>query len=68
MRVFKTKTFAGMLFFLYGVEKNDRDNLTGRELRVWQDVAHELLVFSVDDLATALARKILLEIDHEQND
>lgn len=60
--------FAGMLFFLYGFEKSDRDNLTGRELRVWQDVAHELLGFSDDDLATALARKSLLEIDHEQND
>ena len=60
--------FSGMLFFLYGFEKNDRDKLTGRELRVWQDVANVLLGFSVDDLATALARKSLLEIDHEQND
>ena len=57
-----------MLFFLYGFEKSDRDNISGRELLVWQDVARELLGFSGDDLATALARKSLLEIDHEQND
>lgn len=57
-----------MLFFLYGFEKSDRDNISSRELLILQGLASELLGFSGDDLATALARKSLLEISHEQND
>ena len=60
--------FAGMLFFLYRFEKSDRDNISNRELLIMRDLASELLGFSGDELATALARKILLEISHEQND
>ena len=60
--------FGELLFFLYGFEKSDRNTLSGRELRIWQDVARELLGLADEDLTMALAHKSLLEIDHEQND
>jgi hypothetical protein len=54
--------FAGVLFFLYGFEKNDRDNITAKELLLYQRLARELLDMSDDQIATALAGQVLMEV------
>jgi len=54
--------FAGVLFFLYGFEKNERDNISAKELLLYQRFARELLSLSEDQIATALASQILLEV------
>jgi len=54
--------FAGVLFFLYGFEKNDRDNITAKELVLYQRLARELLDMSEVQIATALAEQVLTEV------
>jgi hypothetical protein len=54
--------FAGMLFFLYGFEKNDRDNITAKELALYQRLARELLGMTETQIATALAGQVLTEV------
>ena len=54
--------FAGVLFFLYGFEKNDRDNITAKELALYQRFARELLDLNESQIATALAGQVLTEV------
>lgn len=54
--------FAGVLFFLYGFEKNDRDNITAKELALYQRLARELLDMTEVQIATALAGQVLTEV------
>jgi hypothetical protein len=53
--------FSGMLFFLYGFEKSDRDNITAKELALYQRFARELLDLNESQIATALAGQVLTE-------
>jgi hypothetical protein len=53
-------------FFLFGFEKNERANVADDELAALQDLAGELLTRTNDDLDTAVADGILLEICHDQ--
>lgn len=55
--------FAGVLFFLYGFEKNERDNISAKELKLYQRFARELLSFTEDQIATALAAQVLMEVE-----
>lgn len=50
--------FAGMLFFLYGFEKNERDNISGKEI--------ETLELDVSALVRALERGELKELSDEK--
>ena len=60
--------FAGTLYFLFGFEKKDRDNITPRELGIYQSLASTLVVLSNDQIDTALKANELMEVQHEQND
>ena len=54
--------FAGVLFFIFGFEKSERDNISTKELQLYQRFARELLGLTSDQLATALTRQVLMEV------
>lgn len=54
--------FAGVLFFLYGFEKNNRDNITAKELALYQRLARELLDMTEVQIASALDGQVLTEV------
>src|SRR5664279_105583 len=60
--------FAGTLFFLFGFEKKDRDNVTQRELGIYQSLASTLVALGNEQIETALKANELMEVQHEQND
>lgn len=60
--------FAGTLYFLFGFEKKDRDNITQRELGIYQILASTLVAFDNDQIETALKASELIEVRHEPND
>ncbi len=53
---------AGRWFFIYGFNKNERANIRQDELKVFQEVAKELLAFDDRQLSTALAVGEILEV------
>ena len=54
--------------FLYGFEKNERDNITNAELTALQNVADDFLGFSETLLEQVIASGQLVEVaDEEQN-
>jgi len=53
---------AGRWFFLYGFGKSERANIGKDELKVFQEMAKELLAFDDRQLATALAAGELVEM------
>ena len=54
--------FAGTLFFLFGFEKNDRENITQRELGIYQSLAGHLVALDKTQIETALKAKELIEV------
>lgn len=60
--------FAGVLFFLYGFEKNERDNISSRELETFKLVASTLLGLEGAALTKALERGELKELSNEKTD
>jgi len=54
--------FAGALFFLYGFEKSERDNISAKELLLYQRFARELLGLTKVQIATAMAAQVLIEV------
>jgi hypothetical protein len=60
--------FAGTLYFLFGFEKSDRDNITQRERAIYQSLASNLLALSNNQIETALNANELIEVQHEPND
>jgi len=60
--------FAGMLVFLYGYEKSERDNIAKRELQLYQEIARVLLAMTEDEVAIAIALRKLTEVKHEPID
>ncbi len=54
--------FAGVLFFLYGFEKSDRDNISAKELVLYQRLARGFLEMTEVQIATALAEQVLVEV------
>lgn len=53
---------ADRWFFLYGFGKNERVNIDKDELKVFQEVAKELLEFDDRQLARALTAKEIVEV------
>ena len=53
---------ADRWFFLYGFGKNERANIDKDELKVFQEVAKELLGFDDRQLATALSAGEIVEV------
>lgn len=56
---------AARWIFLYGYEKNEKDNITQAELAAWKVFAHDLLECSDMHLATLKADRELEELDDE---
>ncbi len=54
--------FAGVLFFLYGFEKNDRDNISAKELVLYQRLARGFLDMTEVQITTALTEQVLTEV------
>jgi hypothetical protein len=54
--------FAGTLYFLFGFEKSDRDNITQRELGIYQGLASNLVALSNDQIEAALKANELIEV------
>ena len=52
--------------FIYGFEKNERDNITQSELVFLQWIAHDLLNCSDDALMSAIAQGELEELRYER--
>ena len=52
-------------FFLFGFEKNERDNISPKELAALKAVAADLLRLGVAQIEVAVAAKTLQEIYHE---
>ena len=52
-------------FFVFGFEKNERDNVSPKELRTLQIIAADLLTLASDQLAAQVANEALLEICHD---
>lgn len=52
-------------FFLYGFEKNERDNITQDELAYLQDAAQVFLGYSDTELESAIVIGELLEVCHD---
>lgn len=51
-------------FFVFGFEKNARDNITDQELRALQKLAADLFQLSDEALATAMRQGVLQEITY----
>ncbi|NGM85984.1 type II toxin-antitoxin system RelE/ParE family toxin [Parapusillimonas sp. SGNA-6] len=51
-------------FFIYGFNKNERDNVDSQELAALQKVADRLLNLNQSGLAAALAAGELMEVSH----
>lgn len=52
-------------FFIYGFQKNERDNIDALELRALKSYARELLGYSDMDLVKAINAKILFEVNND---
>jgi hypothetical protein len=57
--------FAGVLFFLYGFEKNERENISPKELQLYQRFAGELLGLTEEQIVLALAAHSLMELKND---
>jgi hypothetical protein len=57
--------FAGVLFFLYGFEKNERENISSKELHLYQRFAGELLGLTEEQIVIALATHTLMELKND---
>jgi hypothetical protein len=58
--------FEGHWFFLFGFEKNDRDNVSAKELAALKTTAEALLNLTEDQLADLLITGRLMEVEHAQ--
>jgi hypothetical protein len=56
---------ANRWFFVFGFEKNDRDNINAKELSALKALASDLLRLGVSELSAAVAAKTLQEICDE---
>ena len=57
--------FVGVLFFLYGFEKNERENISAKELHLYQRFAGELLGLTEEQIVIALATHTLMELKND---
>lgn len=55
----------GRWIFLFGFQKNDRENITTQEREALQELSSDLLGFSDAEIKTAVTRRDLLEVFYE---
>jgi len=53
-------------FFVFGFEKNDRQNISPGELEALQLLADQLLTLTAEQLASAIGNGALLEVTNEE--
>ena len=58
---------ADRWIYLYGFEKNERDNITTKELEALRLLAADLLRLSDEQVLTAIRQGILMEVEDEKN-
>lgn len=68
MRTLLACRLGDKVFFLYGFEKNERDNINDKEKSAYKLLAKALLAFSNEEISTRLKDQSLIEIPHEQED
>ena len=51
--------------FLYGFEKNERDNISNKELKIFQEMAVDLLKLNDQQVDLALSEGEFVEVVHE---
>ena len=56
----------GFWFFLFGFNKNERDNIDRHELRLLKEVARDLLSFDAGQLGQAIAAGELTEVNNDK--
>ena len=56
----------GFWFFLFGFDKNERDNIDKHELRLLKEVARDLLSFDAGQLGHAIAAGELTEVNNDE--
>ena len=56
----------GFWFFLFGFDKNERDNIDKHELRLLKEVARDLLSFDAGQLGQAIAAGELTEVNNDK--
>ena len=54
-------------FYVYGFEKNEKDNITTKELDTLKLLAGDLLKLSAEQIAIAINSGVLLEVKDEKN-
>lgn len=64
-RVIVATNFGGRWFFLYGFEKNERDNINSREMKAMQVTAAALVGMSDLAIRQAIEIKQIEEIKHD---
>lgn len=52
-------------FFVFGFEKNERANISVTELEALQNIAHDLLKLSAQELDVCVDKSVLQEICHD---
>ena len=67
-RVIVATEKADRWFFLYGFEKNERDTITTRELRFFQEMATDFLEFDERQVEIALSAGEFVEIVDENKE
>ena len=51
-------------FFVYGFPKNERDNISQEEERVFKDLAQQLFAFSEDVIEEMVQARVLMEVPY----
>ena len=64
-RTLVATNFVDRWFFVFGFEKNDRDNISVKELKALKAITADLLHLRLAQIAAALAAKTIEEICHE---
>jgi hypothetical protein len=66
MRTIVATCESGRWFFLYGFAKNERANITRKELRALQELARQLIEFDDRQIEIAVSTGQLTEIDDDK--
>jgi hypothetical protein len=67
-RTIVATNFGNRWFFLYGFGKNERSNISKRELRLFQEVAKDLIELDDRQIAIALSAGEIEEVSNENDD
>lgn len=59
---------ADRAVFVYGVSKNERDNIGKDELFGFRILANEMLSYTAEEIQTALDKEVLTEVKNDEQD